>query len=149
MVQPVCPVAQLPDPPPTMPSERDLQYYYFGFYTVLKRYRLMVLIGWSAVATACGGIIIGWEYGMVHGLVDIAISVCAVAAGLALVHQSVAGLSQYLAIPFTGDEGEPDAALEEIRTVMKDVTDGGWQEAFAAMHILEQMHERCGLPPLR
>ncbi len=133
----------------TMPSDRDLQYYYFGFYTVLKRYRLMVLIGWSAVATAFGGIIVGWELGRVHGLVDIVISACAVAAGLALVHQSVVGLSQYLAIPFSAGEENPDAALDEIRTIMKDVNEGGWQEAFAAMHMLEHMHERHGLPPLR
>ena len=135
--------------PPTMPSERDLQYYYFGFYSVLKRYRLMVLIGWSAVATACAGIVIGWQYGRVHGLLDIAISVCAVAAGLALVHQSVAGLSQYLAIPFADQNEAGDTALEEIRSVMNDVAEGGWQEAFAAMRILEQMHDTHGLPSLR
>jgi hypothetical protein len=129
-------------------SDRELHYYYFGFYQLLKRYRAITLIGWMAVAVSVVGVGAGWQYGMVHGLLDVAIGVAALSSGLGLVQQSVAGLSQYLAVPFDAGGSDPDPAIVRIKQVMADVEAGGWQEAFLAIRALEEMHTAYGLPEL-
>jgi hypothetical protein len=129
-------------------SDHALHYYYFGFYTVLRRYRTMTLIGWGTAAVSVVGIGAGWQYGMVHGVLDVAIGVAAFSAGLGLVQQSVAGLSQYLGVPFNTGDGEADPAVVHIKHIMADVDAGGWQEAFLAIRALEEMHTTYGLPEL-
>ncbi len=108
----------------------------------------MTLIGWTTVAVSVIGVGVGWQYGMVHGLLDVAIGVVALSSGLGLVQQSVAGLSQYLDVPFDGNAGQPDPAVAHIRHMMEEVEAGGWQEAFLAIRELEGMHATHGLPDL-
>ncbi len=137
------------------PAVRDaaLQFYYSGFYQALRRYRRAAVIGWAVVAAGSVGILLGWDFAKPPGLYHLGLCLGAIAAGLVLIQGNIAALSLYVRIPFplppAGEEEEPwQGAAEELRGLMKDVDDGGWQEAFAALDRLERMGDRYGLPPL-
>jgi len=135
------------------PSDQDLQFYYFGLYAALKRYRTATLLGWLIVLVGCVSVPLGWNVARSHGMIDIALSVCTVAAGLAVVSLSISALETYLNVPFRGKNegnGVDDRAIviEEIILLMKDIDHGGWQEAYAAIGKLKTMETRHGLPPL-
>jgi hypothetical protein len=130
-----------------------LQFYYFGLYTVLKRYRRCAIIGWVVVAAGCGGLLRGWNLGQMHGLFDIGLALLTILAGVLLVHFGVVTLSAYtsLRLPDAGTQGfsgTSGRAIEEIKTLLDDLDRGGWQEAFAAINQLVTMSQRYGLPPL-
>lgn len=135
------------------PTDAELQFYYFGFYRILKRYRSMTLIGWFVVLAGCVSVPLGWSAGRTCELIDLALSGFAIFAGLALVWQSVASLDAYVSIPYpSGRPGNGDGEIPvvrgEIMEIMQDVTAGGWQEAYAGLSRLKEIGGRHGLPPL-
>jgi len=141
---------QKPASPATTPlSDNDLRYYYFGFHKALKRYRLMTIIGWVVVAIGCVSFPVGWSVGRPSGLIEIVLSCATVVAGLGLVSQSISSLESYMRIslPFVHD-GEQHPMLFEIVEIMKDVDEGGWQEAYAAIDRMEALRAKHGLPAL-
>ena len=134
------------------PTEGELQFYYFGLYAVLKRYRFMTMLGWLIVLLGCASVPFGWEVERT-GLIDLALSCCTIVAGLALVQQSVSSLASYINVPFDrarlGDSAEDNSVVvKEIKNLMNEIEEGGWQEAYAALRALREMSERHGLPPL-
>lgn len=134
-----------------LPTEAELRYYYFGLYAVLRRYRTMTIVGWIVVALGLVSVPLSWRLGTPHGFMDTLLSAGTVIAGLAVVQQSVASLSSYLHVPF-GDRPDATAdrppAIRYIEELMRDVDEGGWQDAFAAIEKLEKMQDSYGLPQL-
>lgn len=134
-------------------GQSDLQFYYFGFYRVLKNFRFMTILGWTIVLAGVAGIPLGWDFGRWHGLIDLVLCMCAIAAGLAVVQQSVFSLDSYVRVPFQqethGDGREqPSAVVSEIALLMKEVEEGGWQEAYVAIRTLRQLGTAYNLPRL-
>jgi hypothetical protein len=135
----------------TAPTEGELGFYYFGLYTVLRRYRVMTVLGWTIVFLGLASLPLSWQFGTPHGLIDTLLSLGTVVAGLAVVQQSVASLSSYLHVPFSSRPGAASVsppAIQYIEEMMQDIDAGGWQEAYAAIAKLERMHETYDLPPL-
>jgi hypothetical protein len=134
-------------------ADEPLEYFYFGLYGALKRYRRMSLIGWGVVLFGCIGVGLRWRAGGPFGLVDLLLAVATILAGLALVQHSVESLTAYVRIPFP-DSTQPGyatgrgPAIQEIRELIKEIDEGGWQEAFLALRRLRGMEQRHGLPPL-
>lgn len=140
--------------PDRSPSQSELQYYYHGLFKVLTRYRLATIIGWLVVLVGLVGVPLGWEFGRPHGLVDIGLSAFTIFAGLTVVQQAVVSLSAYVTIPVQGltasdSSSELPASVKEIIEMMKEVEEGGWQEAYASIRKLQEMQATYGLPPLR
>jgi hypothetical protein len=135
----------------TSPTEVELQFFYFGLYRILRRYRFTTILGWLVVLIGAVSTPLGWEFGRPHGLIDLALSTGTIAAGLMLVQQSVSFLDAYVNVPFpTSSDGGwgQSAAIHEITQLMKDIDEGGWQEAYAAIGILKRMEAKHGLPAL-
>ena len=135
----------------TEPHDDLLEYFYFGFHRALVRYRMLTVQGWIATAIGAAGLLVFWRDG--SGLFTFAVALGAAVAGLALVHQSVAALDQFVRVPFPKPPPgscPPNiaAAAEESARLMEDIDRGGWQEAFAALRALEGMAERYSLPPI-
>lgn len=135
-------------------TESELQYYYRGLFKALTRYRLATIIGWLVVLVGLVGVPLGWEFGRPHGLVDIVLSAFTILAGLTVVQQAVVSLSAYVTVPMQGmtagdSPTELPAAVKEIIEMMKEVEEGGWQEAYALIGKLQEMQATHGLPPLR
>lgn len=136
---------------PSAPSPDQLEFYYHGFHRVLRRYRSATITGWVITFAGVAGIPLGWNAGRTHGLLDLLLCGCAIAAGLILVSEAVSFLGAYAAVPFppaspdTGSDGEPEL-VQEIRLLMKEVESGGWQEAYAAIGTLKALGLRHGLP---
>ncbi len=130
-----------------------LEFFYSGFYRALRRYRRAAVTGWAIVAAGFVGILLGWDFAKPPGLYQLGLCLGAIAAGLVLIQGNIEALSSYVRIPFpvppAGEEAEAlQGAVDELRGLMKDVDDGGWQEAFAALDRLRLMGERYGFPPL-
>lgn len=134
------------------PSPEQIGFYYHGLHRVLRRYRTATIIGWVVVFLGVAGIPLGWNAGRAHGLLDLLLCGCTIAAGLVLVSEAVSFLGAYLTVPFPravaepAPEGEPEFVLQ-IRQLMKDVEAGGWQEAYAAIGTLRALGVNNGLPP--
>ena len=134
-----------------MPTGAELRFYYFGLYGVLRRYKAMTILGWVIVSLGFASVPLSWRLGTPHGLVDTMLSAGTVVAGLAVVQQSIAALSSYLHVPFSERPERtavPHPAVQQLEELMRDIDDGGWQEAYAAIEKLEQMQDAYGLPPL-
>jgi hypothetical protein len=130
-----------------------LQFFYSGFFQALRRYRRAAVAGWTIVAAGSVGVVLGWDFAEPPGLYHLGLCLGAIVAGLALIQGNIAALSSYVRIPFplptAREDAEPwQGAVDELRALMKDVDDGGWQEAFAALNRISRMGERYGLPPL-
>ncbi len=128
-----------------------LGYYYFGFHAALLRFRALTIQGWIVTAVGAAGLLLAWRDG--DGLFTIAVALCAAAAGLSLVHQSVASLDQYVRVPFVPpapgeDPGDFGRGIAECARLMAEIDRGGWQEAFTALNALGEMPERFSFPPL-
>lgn len=133
-------------------SDSELHYFYFGLHTALKRYRFATIVGWIVVALGVASVPLGWEWGRPHGLLDLALSLLTIFAGLTLVQQSVVYLESYLHVPFPlppANPEEPDTitALPEIKELMNDIDMGGWQEAYTGISRLKEIGEKHQLPP--
>lgn len=131
----------------------DLEYYYTGLYRVLKRFRFMTLLGWIVVLAGVAGIPLGWEFGRWHGLIDLLLCCSTIVAGLALVQQSVVSLDAYVTVPFRPSPGDDEGgsthrAVDEIVLLLKEIEEGGWQDAYAAVRKLRDIGSAHGLPPL-
>jgi hypothetical protein len=134
-----------------MPSDAQLRFYYYGLHAVLRRYRTMSIIGWIIVLAGVASVPLSWRLGTPHGLVDTLLTAGTIVAGLVVVQQSVTALSSYLHVPFNERPGGPEdthPAIRHIEELMRNVDEGGWQEAYAAIGTLERMQESHGLPPL-
>ncbi|MER3523918.1 MAG: hypothetical protein C4326_07580 [Ignavibacteria bacterium] len=130
-------------------SDPELQYFYFGFYRVLRRYRTTSLVGWAIVLLGCLSIPFGWRLSRPSALVEIALTGLTILAGLVVVWQNLSALEQYLRVPFPVDASSTaDGALSEIRELMNEVDEGGWQEAYAALGRLNELQQKFGLPKL-
>jgi hypothetical protein len=141
-----------PDIPPPM-SEAELEYYYYGLYRMLRRYRTMTLLGWAVVAAGLASMVLGWRYGMPQGLIDILLSCLTITAGVAVVYQGVAALETYVRVPvlsLQGKSSESEAAgiVREILEIIREIDAGGWQEAYLAVRKLRDLGALHGLPPL-
>lgn len=139
-----------PDNPPV---QSDLQRYYVGLHRVLKNFRFMTILGWTIVLVGVAGIPLGWEFGRWHGLIDLMLCCGTIIAGLALVQQSVVSLDAYIKLPFWSSSHEngaatDSAAADEIKQLLKDVDEGGWQDAYSAIRKLRDIGAAHGLPPL-
>ena len=143
------------------PRDDFLGFWYHGFHRTLVRYRRLTFAGWGAAALGAAGLALAW--GRRDDLLAFAVALGAAVAGLALVQQAVGALDQYVRIPFprpvrgeAPGSGEvpgtaPEnvvAAVDECARLMAEIDAGGWQDAFAAIAVLESMAERLGLPPL-
>lgn len=126
------------------------EFYYHGLYRVLRRYRTATIAGWAIVFAGVAAIPLGWNAGGGHGLLDLLLAAGTIVAGLVLVSEAVSFLAAYLAVPFPEDVpegGETPGAASEIRLLMNDIENGGWQEAYAAIAGLRAIGVRHGLPP--
>ena len=134
-------------------SHEDLLgYYYFGFHSALVRYRVLTTGGWVVTALGAAGLFVFWRDG--SDLFTMAVALSAAAAGLSLVHQSVAALDQYVRVPFPAPApgscpAEIAEGVGECARLMEEIDRGGWQEAYAAFRALGEMAERFSFPPLR
>ena len=135
----------------TSQENAALQFYYFGLYRALKRYRVSIILGWTIVCVGCASIPLGWRFFGFQGIVDISLSCCTVLAGIALVQLGVSSLDVYIRIPFPREDHAgtlPRTAMDEITRVMEDIERGGWHEAHSAMNKLKGMEATHGLPAL-
>jgi hypothetical protein len=136
------------------PLPAELEFYYHGFHRVLRRYRMATVMGWVIVFAGLAGIPLGWRAASTHGLLDLLLCGGTIVAGLSVVSQAVSFLEAYVAVPFpslfSGEEAHVDSDfVPQIRILMKDVQEGGWQEAYAAIGILKALGVRHGLPPVQ
>lgn len=127
---------------PLSPEDAALEYYYHGFLRTLRHHRIVTIAGW--VIAAAGGAVAFSSCRAGGDLISVGIPLSALAAGIALVQQSVARLDAYVAIPFPAPdpEGIPPALLPLLAAcakLMKEVEDGGWHEAYAALRTLRGM----------
>jgi hypothetical protein len=133
------------------PSDAALQFYYFGLYRALKRYRFAIIFGWAVVFIGCASVPLGCEFVGTPALVDLTLSCCTVVAGLALVQQGISSLAAYINVPFPIEDTSgavPRGRVDELIQLMKDIDEGGWQEAHAAIRTLKEMASTHGLPAL-
>ena len=134
-------------------SEAELAYYYHGFLSALRRYRSLAVIGWVVAAAGFLSLILGWRTETSHGLLDIALSVLTLTAGVGIVQAGVASLDAYVRVPvreLQGKRGEvPPPPVVKILELMAEVAAGGWQEAFAALRQLRAIGKASGFsePP--
>jgi hypothetical protein len=127
-------------------TDAELQYFYSGFYRALKRYRSTSLLGWTIVLLGCLVVLLRWNLERTFGPLDTALAALTVFAGLAVVWQNISALEQYLRVPFPVATEDP--VLAEIKSLMHEVDEGGWQEAYAAIGQLTAMQRKYGLPEL-
>lgn len=134
-------------------TDNELEFFCVGFYRMLRQHRTKTIIGWCIAAVGIASIPLGWRFGTPHGIIDIALAMATVVAGLAVVQQSVSALDAYVRIPFPvalDDQAGTGLAqpLKELLEVMHDVEKGGWQEAYKAIAAIREIASRWGLPPL-
>lgn len=134
---------------PAPSAEQALAFYYHGFRAALVRYRALTVGGWCVAALGGLGALVACGPGAPGGLLPVLVPLGAGGAGLALVHQSVAGLDAYvrIAFPLPDPDTAPAhivAACNECARLMSDIDRGGWHEAYAALHAVRTMPGRHG-----
>ena len=130
-------------------SDIELRFYYSGFFKALKRYRTITIIGWLVVGIGCVSFPVGWSLGRPNGIIEIGLSCATIVAGLGLVWQGIVTLERYVRIALPCDHnGEQHPLIHRILEIMKDVDEGGWQDAYAAIRKVEQLGVEFSLPPL-
>ena len=132
-------------------SEPELEYYYFGFHRILMRFRSITLLGWVVVLVGAISLPLGWKFGQPNGLIDVALSIATLVAGLLVVQQGVAALQSYVNVPFHEQGGSKEAshpAIEEIRRLMKEIEDGGWWEANGGIQKIQEIGAKHALPSM-
>jgi hypothetical protein len=130
-------------------DERVLEFYYYGFYSALKRFRGVVAVGWFVTCAGAGAFVVRFEAVRSAGLFDIIVCLGCVVAGIAVVQTAVAALTAYVRVPFPVPEpstGEQEEIVGRLRDLMKNVEDGGWREAREAIHAVRELGVRYGLP---
>ncbi len=129
-------------------TDDELQYFYVGFYRVLRRYRSTSILGWIIVLVGCLSIPFGWNFGRATGFIEVVLTALTILAGLSLVWQNISALQEYIRISFPRSSDQPGPERLELQTLMKEVDDGGWQEAYAAIAKLNEMQVKYSLPKL-
>jgi len=107
-----------------------------GFLESLKRYRRVTLVGWMVAAGGAMALVLRWRSPGMLGLLDIVLSGATIAAGILLVLYGIEGLSAFIRTALAALQKEE---LTELRELMKEVEDGGWQDAFAALARVRRM----------
>jgi hypothetical protein len=130
-------------------EESALDFYYTGFYRVLKRFRAFAVLGWG-IALA-GGIcfFFGWDAARSRTWPDLLLCAGAIVAGVTVVQAGIAGLYGYVRVRWYWPdslEGVPEH-LRALKEVMNSVDRGGWREAAGALETLETIGHAAGLPP--
>jgi len=139
----------MPDPPARDPA---LEYFYFGFFRALRRFRAVTVAGWCVAGAGFAAVALRWDPVWSGDLAGGVLCGLLVVAGILLVQQGVSELSWYTRIPFPrppaeGDDGgKPEGALAELSDIMDGVDDGGWQDAVQALAALRRVGEHYDLP---
>jgi hypothetical protein len=137
----------MPDMPVRDPA---LEYFYFGFYRALRRFRAATVAGWCVAGAGFAALALRWEPVWSGDLTGGILCGLLIVAGISLVQQGVTELSYYVQIPFPhppatdGAEGN-SRAVAELAGVMEDVEEGGWQDAVRALTSLRAFGEQYGL----
>jgi hypothetical protein len=125
-----------------------LQFFYFGFYDALRRFRRLTISGWLVAAAGVAAVVLRWGPFWSGDLAALSLCGLLLASGLLLVHTSVSGLSAYVRVPFPAPERTEHApAIAEILPLLKAVEEGGWQDALNAQKAVRGIGERYRLPP--
>jgi small neutral amino acid transporter SnatA (MarC family) len=103
---------------------------------VTGRYRRVTIVGWMVAFGGVLSFLLRWRAEGLAGLVDIMISAATVAGGILLVHYGIEGLSAFIR---TARGALKEQELAELRALMEEVEQGGWQEAFAALGRVRSM----------
>lgn len=115
---------------------------------MLKRYRSTSILGWAIVFAGCLSVPFGWNLGRTTGFIEVVLTLLTILAGLAVVWQNITALEEYIRVPFpssvSGEVNERTELIAEIKNLMKQVDDGGWQEAYAAIGNMVSLHARYG-----
>jgi hypothetical protein len=138
-----------------MPDEsvRDpaLDYFYFGFYRALRRFRASTVTGWCVTGAGIAALALRWDSVWRGDLTGGILCGLLIGAGILLVQQGVTELSQYTEIPFPhprvpGGSDAEGRTVTELAGLMEEVGKGGWQEAVHALATLRAVGEQFGLP---
>jgi hypothetical protein len=126
-----------------------LEFFYFGFYRALRRFRAATIAGWCVAAAGIAVCALRWDAVWRGDLATAGLCGLLIVAGVLLVQQSVTELSLYVRIPFPRpSEPEPGAggAIGELALLLADVDGGGWQEAVRALAEVRTLGARYSLP---
>lgn len=129
-----------------------LNFFYFGFFHALRRFRTFTIAGWLLAGSAVGAIALRWGPVWSGDLASVLVCALLFTGGVAIVHVNLTALMSYVRVPFPPPDAEGGnvqcaEAVREILPLMKEVDEGGWQEAFRAMESLRSIGARFGLPP--
>ncbi len=136
------------------PQVRDsaLEFFYFGFYRALRRFRATTVAGWCIAGAGAAAFILRWDPVWRGDLTGGLLCGLLVFAGILLVQQGVSELTWYTHIPFpfppavNEENGRTGSAVAELSGIMKEVDEGGWQDALQALAALHRIGERYDLP---
>jgi hypothetical protein len=130
-------------------ESQAMAFYYYGFYSALKRFRATAALGWVIAAVGLVAFLFGWDFARPGGLIELTLCICSVSGGLLVVHVAVTGLSAYVSIsfprPLPGETANGEL-FETLHALMVEVAEGGWREAFEALGEIEAAGRREGLP---
>jgi hypothetical protein len=130
-------------------DEAALEFYYYGFYAALKRFRSVAGAGCLVTGAGAGAFMVRWQLARFPGWLDIVVCLGCVVAGIAVVQTAVAALTAYVRVPFplpVTPAGEQEEIFGRLRELMQDVEDGGWREAREAIRRVRELGEQHGLP---
>src|SRR5262245_16119875 len=123
-----------------------LDFYFYGFLRILRRYIAMTAMGWIIVLLGVVSLTIGWRFGQYHGLLDVVLAAAVVLSGLLVVQQAVKSLETYTEVNLAGlIPGADTPFVHDVEQIMKDVGDGGWFEARNAVDRLLKIGEAYGV----
>ena len=119
-------------------AESDVAEYIRSFSASLRRFRTTTIFGWLITTAGFISLAMGWRAESFHEILDLALSCLAMVAGVTVVHVSVQALEGYVQVAMRALQGEPvnhtgTGQSAELLTLMREVRDGGWQEAFTAL----------------
>ncbi len=124
-------------------TDPELRFYYYGFLRVLRRHRLMTVVGWFVVAMGFVGLLLAWSLDLPHGFIDLVLALLAMLSGILVVQQSVAALQEYVSIPFSHRQPAAEPVLA-ILVIMDEIRRGGWREAAAGISKMEAIAGQYG-----
>jgi len=124
-------------------TDPELRFYVHGFLRVLRRHRLMTVVGWFVVAMGFIGLVLAWSLDLPHGFVDMVLALLAILAGILVVQQSVVALQEYVSVPFFHGQS-PVEPVVAILAIMDEIRRGGWREASAGIGRVEAIAAQYG-----
>jgi hypothetical protein len=130
-------------------DEAALDFYYYGFYAALKRFRTVAGVGWLVTGAGAGAFVVRWQVAHFPGWFDIVVCCGCIVAGITVVQTAVAALTAYVRVPFplpAPTEGPEGDVIVRLKGLMMEVGDGGWREAGEAIRRVRELGEGSGLP---